>query len=79
MSDVLASRKYITQGDGIKKKRNGYKIVDSKYNKLYINMDKLLNEMVVEAAIDGDIVYSNTADKDTINLLTKRYNSKKVQ
>ena len=54
MSDVLASRKYITQWDDIKKKRNGCKIVNSKYNdKIYINMDKLLNKLEVEVAIDG--------------------------
>ena len=52
--------------------------MDLKYNdKLYINMDKLLNEMIIEAAIDGDVIYRNKADRDTIDILTKRYNPKK--
>ena len=67
-------------GEGIKKKkRNGYKIVNSKYNdKLLINMPKLLNEMIIEAKLSNndDILYSNRCDKCTIDLLTKRYNPK---
>ena len=68
------------EGDGVKKqKRNGYKIVNSKYNdKLLINMPKLLNEMIIEAKLSNtdDILYSNKCDKCTIDLLTKRYNPK---
>ena len=73
MSVFLSSRKYITQADGIKKKRNCCKIVNSKYNeKIYINMDKLLKKMIIEAAIDsGDITYTNKGDIDTIDLLVK--------
>ena len=87
----LDSRKYIEknennveeikEGEGIKKKkRNGYKIVNSKYNdKLLINMPKLLNEMIIEAKLsdNDDILYSNKCDKCTIDLLTKRFNPKK--
>ena len=79
IKDILASRKYIKnqQGESIKK-RNGYKIVHSKNNdKLYINMEKLLNEMIIVAAIDGNVIYRNRGDLDTINILTKRYNPKK--
>ena len=68
------------KGEGIKrKKRNSYKIVNSKYNdKLLINMPKLLNEMIIEAKLSNndDILYSNKCDKCTIDLLTKRYNPK---
>ena len=39
-------------------------------------MDKLLDEMIIEAAIDDHVIYSNKADKDTINILTKRFNPK---
>ena len=54
------------------------KKVNSKYNDtLYINMEKLLNELVIEATIDADIIYTNKADLDTIDILTKRYNPKK--
>ena len=70
------------KGEGIKKKkRNSYKIVNSKYNdKLLINMPKLLNEMIIEAKLSNnndDILYSNRCDKCTIDLLTKRYNPKR--
>ena len=75
MCYVFANRTYITQGNDIKKKQNGYKIVYSKYNdKIYLNMDKLLNKMEIEAAVDGGrIIYTNKANKDTIDLLMKRY------
>ena len=65
------------EGEGIKK-RNGYEIVDSKYNKLLINMDKLYNNYYVEARLNNDIIYENQGDKDTVELLTKgRINKKK--
>ena len=82
----LSNREYIVKddeikGEGIKKKkRNSYKIVNSKYNdKLLINMPKLLNEMIIEAKLSNndDILYSNRCDKCTIDLLTKRYNPKR--
>ena len=60
------------EGQGIKKRRNGYKIVNSKYNdKLLINMDKLYNNYYVEAWFDNNIIYQNQGDKDTMQLLTK--------
>ena len=80
IEDILNSRKYmtITEGEGIKK-RNGYKIVNSKYNnKLYINMPKLLNKTVIEVVIDGNIIYTNKANRSTIDLLAKRHNPKKT-
>ena len=83
IKNELANREYIEKkeeikGEGAKtKKRNSYKIVNSKYNdKLLINMPKLLNEMIIEAKLSNndDILYSNRCDKCTIDLLTKRYN-----
>ena len=67
------------EGEGIKKRRNGYKIVDSKYNdKLLINMDKLYNNYFVEARLNDDIIYKKQGDKNTVELLTKgRINKKK--
>ena len=35
-------------------------------------MEKLLNEMIIEAAIVGDIIYTNKGDHDTIDILTKQ-------
>ena len=65
-------------GQGIKR-RNGYKIENSKYNnKLLINMDKLNNNYYVEAWVDDNKIYENQGDKDTLELLTKgRINKKK--
>ena len=40
-------------------------------------MPKLMNEMVIEANLGDDILYTNKADRDTINILTKRFNRKK--
>ena len=52
--------KDVKEGEGIKKKRNGHKIVNSKYNnKLLINMDKLYNNYYVEARLRDDIIYEN--------------------
>ena len=66
------------EGQGIKKRRNGYKIENSKYNKLLINMDKLYNNYYVEAWLNDDIIYENQGDQDTVELLTKgRINKKK--
>ena len=67
------------EGEGIKKRRNGYKIENSKYGeKIKINMDKLFNNFYVEAWYDDRVVYENQGDKDTVELLTKgRINKKK--
>ena len=67
------------EGQGIKKRRNGYKIENSKYGeKIKINMDKLFNNYYVEAWYNDSVVYENKGDKDTVELLTKgRINKKK--
>ena len=67
------------EGQGIKKRRNGYKIEGSKYgDKLKINMDKLFDRYYVEAWYDNNVIYENQGDKDTVELLTKgRINKKK--
>ena len=79
IKDKLASGKYIkNQQEGEAIKCNGYKIVSSKYNdKIYINIPKLLHNIVIEVAIDGDVIYTNKADRDTIHILTKRFNPEK--
>jgi len=74
-----------TVGEGIRNykqpNRNAYKI-DSKnsYGGLMIDVDKLLNEKLIEMLIhayrDGQKMYDAVADKSLINLLTKRYNLK---
>ena len=68
-------------GQGIRNykqtKRNAYKISNNKYGGLLINMPKLMNQMVIEAMKDGEIVYKDTADKSLIDLITKRFDHKK--
>ena len=60
------------KGQGIKKRRNGYKIENAKYGeKIKINMDKLYNNYYVEAWYGDNILYENQGDKDTVELLTK--------
>ena len=71
--------KHEVKGQGIKKRRNGYKIENAKYgDKLKINMDKLYNNYYVEAWYGDNVIYENQGDKDTVELLTKgRINKKK--
>ena len=58
-SEPIEAEATEVEGEGIKK-RNGYKIVNSKYNnKLLINMPKLTNEMILEAKLGNDILYTN--------------------
>ena len=67
------------KGQGIKKRRNSYKIENAKYGDiLKINMDKLYNNYYVEAWYGDNILYENQGDKDTVELLSKsRINNKK--
>ena len=68
-------------GSGVRKyrqpKRNAYKIdsVSGQYGGLMINVPRLMNEMVVEAAKGEKIIYEQQADKSLVDLLTKRYRS----
>ena len=73
--------KNILKGSGIhgkQPKRNAYKIKSNgEYGVLMINKAKMLNNMVLEASINGKVVYSVNCDRDLIDLLTKRFNPKK--
>ena len=76
IGDVLKSLKYKTKGQGIytQKKRNAYKISQNgQYGGLIIDLPKLYEHLKVIAYKNGQKVY----DFDTLDLLTKRYNSKK--
>ena len=69
-------------GKGIRKythsKRNAYKLSnDDRYGNLLINVPKLMNDMVIEAIQDGEIVYRDKADKSLIDLITKRFDHNK--
>ena len=79
---VTHSTKYKTgtgaQGAGIRKykqpKRNAYKIKDSSFGTLSVDVPKLKNEMKLNVFRGGKIVYRADADKSLVDLLTKRFN-----
>ena len=69
-----------THGEGIytQKKRNAYKISQNgQYGGLVIDLPKLHGNLKVEAYKDGQKVYDKQGDFDTLDLLTKRFNSRK--
>ena len=58
-------------------KRNAYKISSSgQYGNLIIDVPKLMGQLHLVAKKDGNKVIDKKVDFDTIDLLTKRYNSK---
>ena len=88
IDDVINSWKYRTtkgqKGSGIytQKKRNAYKIdQNGQYGGLIIDLPKLYGHLKVIAHKNGPEglvkVYDKQADFDTLDLLTKRFNSKK--
>ena len=69
-----------TVGTGIytQKKRNAYKISQNgQYGGLVIDLPRLYGHLKVVAHKNGQKVYDKQADFDTLDLLTKRFNSKK--
>ena len=82
ISMVAHSTQYKTgtgaQGAGIRKykqpKRNAYKIKDSSFGTLSVDVPKLKNEMKLNVFRGGKIVYRADADKSLVDLLTKRFN-----
>ena len=70
------------EGSGIRRynqpKRNAYKISQrGQYGGLVIDLPKLQGHLKVVAHKNGQKVYDKQADFDTLDLLTKRFNSKK--
>ena len=70
-----------TTGYGIytQKKRNAYKVnpQNGTYGNLIIDIPKLYGQLKMIAYKDGKKIYDKQADFDTLDLLTKRFNSKK--
>ena len=66
------------KGSGIRKykqpKRNAYKISDSSFGNLSVDVPKLKNEMKLNVRRGGKIIYQADADKSLVDLLTKRFN-----
>ena len=77
---AAASTKY-KQGTGIRKykqpKRNAYKISDSSFGNLSVDVPKLKNEMKLNVFRGGKLIYHADADKSLVDLLTKRFNPKR--
>ena len=72
---------YVKKGSGIRKykqpKRNAYKISDSSYGNLSVDVPKLKNEMKLNVFRGGKIIYQADADKSLVDLLTKRFNPRR--
>ena len=66
------------QGAGIRKykqpKRNAYKIKDSSFGTLSVDVPRLKNEMKLNVFRGGKLIYHADADKSLVDLLTKRFN-----
>ena len=59
-------------------KRNAYKIKSNgQYGGLMIDLPKLIGQLRLVASKNGEKVLDEQADFDTIDLLTKRFNSKR--
>ena len=79
---IQAIPKYTKKtGTGVRKykqpKRNAYKISNSSYGNLSVDVPKLKNEMKLNVRRGGKIIYQADADKSLVDLLTKRFNPKK--
>ena len=72
---------YVKKGSGIRKykqpKRNAYKISDSSYGNLSVDVPRLMNEMKLNVFRGGKIIYQADADKSLVDLLTKRFNPRR--
>ena len=80
IKDAAASAKYKT-GTGVRKykqpKRNAYKISDSLFGNLSVDVPRLKNEMKLNVFRGGKLIYHADADKSLVDLLTKRFNPKR--
>ena len=78
---VEEGTKTLKTGQGIytQKKRNAYKINPNTgvYGNVRIDVPKLYGQLKLIAHKDGKKVYDKQVDFDTLDLLTKRFNSKK--
>ena len=78
LNHIKAAPKYMGEGIYTQKKRNAYKISQhGQYGGLVIDLPKLQGQLKVIAHKNGQKVYDKQADFDTLDLLTKRFNSKK--
>ena len=75
---IKMSPKYMEGTGYTQQKRNAYKISSGgKYGNLMIDIPKLMGQLHLVAKKDGEKVLDKKVDFDTLDLLTKRFNSKK--
>ena len=75
---VKAAPQYMGTGILSQRKRNAYKIGQGgSYGNLTIDLPKLIGQLKLVAHKNGSKVYDKVVDFDTIDLLTKRFNSRK--
>ena len=75
---VKAAPQYMGTGVYSQRKRNAYKIGEGgSYGNLTIDLPKLMGQLKLVAHKNGSKVYDKVVDFDTIDLLTKRFNSRK--
>ena len=79
ISVIPEGLKTIGKGIYTQKKRNAYKVNprNGVYGGLIIDLPKLYGQLRMVAHKDGKKVYDKQADFDTIDLITKRFNSSK--
>ena len=82
MVEGMKAAKAVKAGEGIRRynqpKRNAYKISQrGQYGGLVIDLPKLHGHLKVVAHKNGQKVYDKQGDFDTLDLLTKRFNSRK--
>ena len=78
LNHIKAAPTYMGEGIYTQPKRNAYKISQKgQYGGLVIDLPKLYGHLKVVAHKNGQKVYDKQADFDTLDLLTKRFNSKK--
>ena len=75
---IKAPPKYMGTGILSQRKRNAYKIGrGGSYGNLAIDLPKLMGQLKLVAHKNGSKVYDKVVDFDTMDLLTKRFNSRK--
>ena len=78
LEHIQISPKYIEGTGYTQPKRNAYKISSGGQNgNLMIDVPKLMGQLHLVAKKDGEKVLDKKVDFDTLDLLTKRFNSKK--
>ena len=75
---VKAAPKYMGTGILSQRKKNAYKIGQGgSYGNLTIDLPKLMGQLKLVAHKNGSKVYDKVVDFESIDLLTKRFNSRK--